>query len=240
MTYLVTPDEEIGSPTTRDLIEHLGREASRVLVTEPARDGGRCVTGRKGVGRFDVRVEGRPAHAGSRHADGRSAIREAARQILAVEGLTDYASGVTTTVGLMSGGTAANVIPQHAQFAVDLRVTSVADGERLSAAILGLRPVDADVRVTVTGGMNRPPYEKSPAVAALLAEAQAHARDLGFALEDVPMTGGGSDGNFTAALGVPTLDGLGIDGDGAHTLHEHGFVSSIVPRTLLMERLLLP
>ncbi|MHB2166276.1 M20 family metallopeptidase [Alsobacter sp. R-9] len=240
LTWLVTPDEEIGSPTTREIIEQLGREASRVLVTEPARDGGRCVTGRKGVGRFDVRVEGRPAHAGSRHADGRSAIREAARQILAVEGLTDYASGVTTTVGLMSGGTAANVIPQHAQFAVDLRVTSVADGERLSATILGLRPVHPDVRVTVTGGMNRPPYEKSPAVAALLAEAQAHARDLGFALEDVPMTGGGSDGNFTAALGVPTLDGLGIDGDGAHTLHEHGFVSSIVPRTLLMERLLLP
>lgn len=238
MAFLFTPDEEIGSPTTRSLIEALGREASHVLVTEPARDGGRCVTARKGVGRFDVTIEGRPAHSGARHAEGRSAIREAAHQILAVEGMTDYARGVTTTVGLVSGGTAANVVPQTARFSVDLRVVTVADGEAFARRILGLAPVDPDVRITVTGEMNRPPYEKTPEVAALYDLARGLAADIGFDLQDVPLTGGGSDGNFTAAMGIPTLDGLGIDGDGAHTLQEHGLVSSIVPHARLMEGLL--
>ena len=238
LVYIFTPDEEIGSPTTRALIEAEGLKASAVLVTEPARDGGKIVTARKGVGRFDVLVEGRPAHSGTSHAKGRSAIREAARQILAVEGMTDYARGVTTSVGMMAGGTAANTIPQWASFCVDLRVTHAADGEHFSQAILGLSAHDADVRVTVSGGMNRPPYEKNEAVIRLFAEAQAVASELGLDLMDVPMTGGGSDGNFTAALGVPTLDGLGIDGDGAHTLQEYGLVSSIAPRALLMQRLL--
>jgi glutamate carboxypeptidase len=238
LVFIFTPDEEIGSPTTRALIEAEGLKASAVLVTEPARDGGKIVTARKGVGRFDVLVEGRPAHSGTSHAKGRSAIREAARQILAVEGMTDYARGVTTSVGMMSGGTAANTIPQWASFCVDLRVTHAADGEHFSQAILGLSAHDADVRVTVSGGMNRPPYEKNEAVIRLFAEAQAVAAELGLDLMDVPMTGGGSDGNFTAALGVPTLDGLGIDGDGAHTLQEYGLVSSIAPRALLMQRLL--
>jgi glutamate carboxypeptidase len=139
---------------------------------------------------------------------------------------------------MMSGGTAANTIPQWASFCVDLRVTHAADGEHFSQAILGLSAHDADVRVTVSGGMNRPPYEKNEAVIRLFAEAQAVASELGLDLMDVPMTGGGSDGNFTAALGVPTLDGLGIDGDGAHTLQEYGLVSSIAPRALLMQRLL--
>ena len=147
LVYLMTPDEEIGSPTTRAMIEDLARNAAFALVTEPARDGGKVVTGRKGVGRFEVHVEGRPAHSGSRHADGRSAIREAARQILAIEEMTDYARGVTTTVGMISGGTAANVIPQHCRFAVDLRVVNVADGERHGAAILGLKAHDPDVKL---------------------------------------------------------------------------------------------
>jgi glutamate carboxypeptidase len=238
LEFLFTPDEEIGSPSTRGLIEDLGRHAHAVLVTEPARDGGKIVTARKGVGRFEVTIEGRPAHSGSRHSDGRSAIREAARQILALEALTDYARGMTTTVALMSGGTAPNVIPQHAWFTLDLRVTSVADGTALEKQILALKSFDPDVVVKVFGGMNRPPYEKDAKVGALLTVAQACAADLGFVLEDCPMTGGGSDGNFTAALGVPTLDGLGIDGDGAHTLHEHGLISSIMPRRKLMQRLL--
>lgn len=238
LVYIFTPDEEIGSPTTRALIEAEGLKAAAVLVTEPARDGGKIVTARKGVGRFDVSVEGRPAHSGTSHAKGRSAIREAARQILTVEGMTDYARGVTTAVGMMSGGTAANTIPQWASFCVDLRVTNVAEGDHFSQAILGLAAHDQDVRVTVTGGMNRPPYEKNAAVIRLFAEAQAVAAELGLDLMDVPMTGGGSDGNFTAALGVPTLDGLGIDGDGAHTLQEYGLVSSIAPRAVLMQRLL--
>jgi glutamate carboxypeptidase len=238
LVYLFTPDEEIGSPTTRALIEDLGRQAAYALVTEPARDGGKIVTARKGVGRFEVHCEGRPAHSGSRHPDGRSAIREAARQILRIENMTDYPRGVTTTVGMISGGTAANVIPQHCRFAVDLRVTNVADGEAYQAAILALAPHDPDVRVAVTGGMNRPPYEKTEGVARLFDHARAVARELGQSLDEVPMTGGGSDGNFTAALGIPTLDGLGIDGDGAHTLHEYALVSSIEPRRTLMARLL--
>jgi glutamate carboxypeptidase len=238
LVYLMTPDEEIGSPTTRAMIEDLARNAAFALVTEPARDGGKVVTGRKGVGRFEVHVEGRPAHSGSRHADGRSAIREAARQILAIEGMTDYGRGVTTTVGMISGGTAANVIPQHCRFAVDLRIVNVADGERHGAAILGLKAHDPDVKLTVAGGMNRPPYEKSAGVAQLYERARSLAGELGYELGEVPLTGGGSDGNFTAALGVPTLDGLGIDGDGAHTLHEYGLVSSIEPRRRLMVRLL--
>jgi glutamate carboxypeptidase len=238
VTYLFTPDEEIGSPTSRDLIEAEARRARYVLVTEPARDGGKVVTARKGVGRFEIKTTGIPAHSGSRHQDGRSAIKEMARQVLAIEGMTDYARGVTTTVGLVSGGTAPNVIPQHCYASIDLRVADDATGREFEAKILGLKPADPDVKVEVTGGMNRPPFEKTPEIDALFRHAQALARGLGFALEHTGMTGGGSDGNFTAALGVPTLDGLGIDGDGAHTEWEHGFVSSIAPRTLLMRRLL--
>ncbi len=182
---------------------------------------------------------GASAHSGSRHQDGRSAIREAARQILAIEGMTDYARGVTTTVALMSGGTAPNVIPQHAWFTVDLRVRTAADGAEMEAALLGLKSHDPDVKVKAFGAMNRPPYEKDAAVAALYETARQLAAGFGLDLQDCPMTGGGSDGNFTAALGVPTLDGLGIDGDGAHTLHEYGLISSIAPRRELMRRLLL-
>ncbi len=131
-----------------------------------------------------------------------------------------------------------NVIPQHCRFSVDLRVENEADGAHFAAAILGLQPHDPDVRVAVAGGMNRPPYERTEENVRLYEHARTLARELGFPLGEVPRTGGGSDGNFTAALGVPTLDGLGIDGDGAHTLQEHGLVSSIAPRMALMERLL--
>jgi glutamate carboxypeptidase len=238
ITHLFTPDEEIGSPTSRDLIEAEAKRARYVLVTEPARDGGKVVTSRKGVGRFEIKTTGVPAHSGSRHQDGRSAIKEMARQILAIEAMTDHTRGVTTTVGLVSGGTAPNVIPQHCYATIDLRVRDDAAGREFEAKILGLAPHEAGVKVEVTGGMNRPPFEKTPQIDALFRHAQALARGIGFPLEHTSMTGGGSDGNFTAALGVPTLDGLGIDGDGAHTEWEHGFVSSIAPRTLLMRRLL--
>jgi glutamate carboxypeptidase len=238
ITYLFTSDEEVGSPTSRELIEREARGARYVLVTEPARDGGKIVTSRKGVGRFEVTTTGVPAHSGSRHRDGHSAIKEMARQILAIEAMTDYARGITTTVGMVNGGTAPNVIPQHCHITVDLRVRDEATGQEMEAKILALRPFDPAVELRVTGGMNRPPFEKSPAIGALFRHAQALARDIGFDLVDALMTGGGSDGNFTAALGVPTLDGLGIDGDGAHTNWEHGLVSSIVPRMRLMQRLL--
>ena len=238
LVFLLTSDEEIGSPTSRPIIDALAHDAAFALVTEPARDGGRVVTGRKGVGRFDVRVTGRPAHSGARHEQGRSAIAEAARQILAVEAMTDYGRGVTTTVGQIAGGSAVNVIPQHCSFAVDLRVVTPEDADEFERAILGLRAVDPDVRVEITGGMNRPPMPRSEGNVALYEQARACAADLGIDLGEVPLTGGGSDGNFTAALRVPTLDGLGIDGEGAHTLSEHALVSSIGPRRALMRRLL--
>jgi glutamate carboxypeptidase len=238
IVHLFTPDEEVGSPTSRAVIEAEARRARCVLVTEPARDGGKIVTARKGVGRFEVTATGIPAHSGGAHRKGRSAVKEMAHQVLAIEAMTDYARGVTTTIGMISGGTAANVIPQHCHISVDLRVRDEAAGREFEGRILGLQPVDPDVKLKVTGGMNRPPFEKSAAIAALLRQAQDLARDIGFELADTAMTGGGSDGNFTAALGVPTLDGLGIDGDGAHTEWEHGFVSSIEPRTRLMRGLL--
>jgi len=238
VTYVFTPDEEVGSPTSRHIIEREAKGARYVLVTEPARDGGKVVTARKGVGRFEMKTIGVPAHSGARHQDGRSAIKEMARQVLAIEDMTDYGRGVTTTVGVIAGGTAPNVVPQHCRITVDLRVRDVAAGEEFEAKILGLTPFDPGVKLEVTGGMNRPPFEKSAAIDVLFRHAQAVARGIGFALEHTEMTGGGSDGNFTAALGVPTLDGLGIDGDGAHTEWEHGLISSIEPRTRLMRGLL--
>jgi glutamate carboxypeptidase len=238
LVFLFTPDEEIGSPTTRTIIEDEGRRAVCALVTEPARDGGRIVTARKGVGRFEAHVEGRPAHSGARHQDGRSAIREAARQILAVEAMTDYARGVTTTVATVHGGTAPNVIPQHCRFSIDLRVATVEDGRQFERAILALKAHDPDVLLRIEGAMNRPPMAKTPEIQALYDHAFREAAGLGFELPEAPMTGGGSDGNFTAAIGTPTLDGLGCDGEGAHTLHEHCFVSSLAPRAALMARLL--
>lgn len=152
--------------------------------------------------------------------------------------MTDYARGVTTTVGTISGGSAANVIPQHCHATVSLRVPDPEAGEEFKAKILGLTPFDPDVKITVTGGLNRPPLKKSAASDALYRHAQMIARDIGFTLQEAGLRGGGSDGNFTGALGVATLDGLGIDGDGAHTDWEHGLVSSIEPRTMLMRGLL--
>jgi glutamate carboxypeptidase len=238
ITHLFTPDEEVGSPTSRAVIEAEARRARYVLVTEPAREGGKVVTARKGVGRFEVRATGVPAHSGARHQDGRSAIKEMAAQVLAIEAMTDYARGITTTVGVISGGTAPNVIPQHARITVDLRVRDAATGRDMEARILALQPNDPGVKLEVTGGMNRPPFEKTPAIAALLEHAQGVAHNIGIELADAAMTGGGSDGNFTAALGVPTLDGLGIDGEGAHTEWEHALISSIMPRARLMRGLL--
>src|SRR5215475_5981447 len=179
VTFVFTPDEEVGSPTSRSIIEAEAKKARYVLVTEPARDGGKIVTSRKGVGRFEVAATGVPAHAGGSHRKGRSAIKEMAHQILAIEGMTDYTRGVTTTVGMISGGTAANVIPQHCHISVDLRVRDAATGREFEERILGLKPVDPDVKLTVTGGMNRPPFEKTAAIDALLRQAQALARDIG-------------------------------------------------------------
>lgn len=236
LRFLYVADEEVGSLTSRTHIEALGRRSKYILVTEPARDGGRVVTARKGVGRYVMRTYGRPSHSGSRHQEGRSAILEAARQIVAIEAMTDYTRGVTFSVGRIQGGTADNVRPAYCEATIDMRVASVADGREYDARLKALTPADADVRLEIEGGLNRPPYEKNEGVSRLLAHARQIAAEIGLTLEDVA-TGGGSDGNFTAET-VPTLDGLGVDGEGAHTLEEHLLISSLVPRMTLQRRLM--
>jgi glutamate carboxypeptidase len=235
ITHVFTSDEEIGSPTSRALIEAEGRKAKYVLVTEPARDGGRVVTGRKGVGRFEVFIRGVPAHAGSRPEDGRSAIRELANVIQALEGMNDPRRGVTVNVGVVRGGTRPNVTPEEAYAEVDLRVCDASDAEEFVGKILGITSSTEGVTVKVAGGLNRPPYEKSNSVAALYEHARSLAGELGFDLPDTH-TGGGSDGNFTAA-NTATLDGLGVDGKGAHTHYEQLYISSLAPRARLLFRL---
>lgn len=235
VTQLFVSEEEVGSPTSREIIEREARNAKYVLVTEPAREGGRIVTARKGTARFEVRVKGQAAHSGSRHQDGRSALRELARQILVIEGFTDYARGVTTNVGVVTGGTRANVVPEEAFAEVDMRVTSPAQAEEMVARMLSLTAHEEGVAVTVTGGMNRPPYEKDGRIAELFDHARALASEIGYPLEDLK-TGGGSDGNFTAAI-APTLDGLGVDGKGGHTPYEQINISSVAPRSELFYRL---
>jgi glutamate carboxypeptidase len=238
VTFLFTPDEEVGSPTSRSKIEELARKAAFALITEPCRAGGKCVTARKGVGRYVMKVTGRPAHSGAWHQDGRSAINELARQITAIEAMTDYTRGITTTVGLISGGTAANVVPEFASCEIDLRVPNVEIAREMEAKILALTPQTPDCVLEISGAMNRPPFSKTKLEEGLFEKAQAVGQHLGFTLEDVPMTGGGSDANFTAALGVPSLDGLGIEGAGAHTLSEYGLISSLERQTRLMAGLL--
>ena len=237
ITLMFVPDEEINNPFSRPVIEAEARKAKYVLVAEPARDGGRIVTARVGVGTFTVHAKGRPAHAGVCHREGRNAIKEMARQILAIEDMTDYERGITTCVGTISGGSRSNVVPAECTVEVDLRIPDDAAGAEMCERFSALRPVDPDVELTVTGGLLRPAYEMDEGIAKMFAHARALAADIGFELVGMK-TGGGSDGNFTAALGIPTLDGLGVDGDGAHTDHEHLYVSSIAPRGSLMIRLM--
>jgi glutamate carboxypeptidase len=235
ITQLYVSDEEIGSPTSRALIEAEGRKAKYVLVTEPARDGGKIVTGRKGVARFEIFIRGVPAHAGTRPEDGRSAIRELANIIQTLEAINDIKRGVTVNVGVVKGGTKPNVIAEEAYAEVDMRVPTLADADELVAKILGLPSRSEGVSVSVVGGLNRPPYEKGNAGAALYEHARTLATELGFDLVDTS-TGGGSDGNFTAPY-TATLDGLGVDGKGAHTHYEQMYISSIEPRARLLHRL---
>ncbi len=238
VTFLFIPEEEVGSPTSRARIEEAARGHKYALVMEPGRDGDRVVTSRKGVGRFTLTVKGIASHAGVRHEDGRSAIHEMARQIVRIENKTDYARGITCNVGLIQGGTGVNVVPAECKIEVDLRVPSQQLAEEMTHWFLNLEPIGKDVTLAVEGEMNRPPYQKDAGIAALFEKAQAIYREIGKELNDVPLTGGGSDGNFTAALGIPTLDGLGADGKGAHAANEQIYYSSLVPRTYLCTRLL--
>jgi glutamate carboxypeptidase len=235
ITQLYVSDEEIGSPTSRALIEAEGRKAKYVLVTEPARDGGKIVTGRKGVARFEIFVKGVASHAGTRPEDGRSAVRELANLIQTLEAMNDLKRGISINVGVVRGGTRPNVIPEQAYAEVDMRVPTIADADELVPKILNLKSSTEGVSVRVIGELNRPPYEKSNAGAALYEHARALAAEIGFDLVD-SSTGGGSDGNFTAPH-TATLDGLGVDGKGAHTDYEQLYISSIEPRGRLLQRL---
>src|SRR3954454_12034810 len=236
ITHMFTSDEEIGSPTSRALIEQEGRKAKYVLVTEPARDGGKIVTGRKGVARFEIHIKGVPSHAGTRPEDGRRAIRELGNVIQTLEAMNDLKRGVTVNVGVVRGGTKPNVIAEEAYAEVDMRVPTIADADDLVPKILNLRSSTEGVSVKVIGELNRPPYEKGNAGAALYEHARTLAAEIGFDLVD-SSTGGGSDGNFTAPH-TATLDGLGVDGKGAHTHYEQMYISSIEPRARLLHRLL--
>jgi len=233
--FLCTSDEEVGSPTSRRLIERAAADAKYVLVTEPARSGGKVVTGRKGVGRYVVTARGRAAHSGVGHKEGRSAIREIARQVLDLEALTDYDRGMTLNVGQIKGGTADNVVPEFCQAYVDVRMVSENDAKAIDRHIRDLKSHNPDIELTIDGEINRPPYRKTPEIDALFRHAKALAAEIGFELEDM-FTGGGSDGSFVATR-VPTLDGIGVDGSGAHTLDEHIYISSLVPRMTLLKRL---
>jgi glutamate carboxypeptidase len=239
ITFLFMADEEIGSPTSRALIEETAKGAKYALVLEPARANGAVVTARKAVGRFVLEVEGVAAHAGVNHQKGRNAVAELARQIIALEAMTDYERGITVNVGVASGGTVgfANVVPAKACAEIDFRCPDEATSKELVDRVMRLKPMGPDVTIRYEGGVNRPSYTRSPEVGALYEHARGLADELGFDLPEMA-TGGGSDGNFTAAMGIPTLDGLGAVGDGAHAEHEHILFSSLEPRTRLILRLL--
>jgi glutamate carboxypeptidase len=234
---LITSDEEVGSPTSRALIEDQARMAAYVLVLEPPLPGGRLKTARKGVGQFTISVAGRAAHAGIEPEKGVSAVVELAHQILRVQELENPSAGTTVNVGMIQGGSAANVVAAEASANVDVRVTTIAESRRIEEAVRNLKPVREDARVTVQGRFNRPPMERTQAVAALFERAQPIGRLLGMELLE-GSTGGASDGNFTAALGVPTVDGLGALGDGAHANTEHILVRSLPERAALLAMLL--
>ena len=236
-TLLWTTDEEIGSATSRDMIEAEARQCAAVLVLEPALPGGALKTARKGCGQFELTVHGVSAHAGLDPGKGSSAIHELATQIAAIERLQDLPRGISVNVGLISGGSRPNVVAEHARATIDVRAPTRDAADAVDLAFRALHPVRPGTRLTLTGGFERPPMERTPAVGALFARACAIASSLGQDLNE-GAAGGGSDGNFTAALGVPTLDGLGAIGDGAHAAHEYVEVASLPFRAALLAGLL--
>lgn len=238
VVMLWTTDEEIGSGTSRSTIEEEAGRSDAVLVLEPSLPGGAAKTSRKGCGDFELVVRGISAHAGIDPGKGASAIHEIAHQIIALEALQDLARGVSVNVGTISGGSRTNVVAEHARAAVDVRVPTMDDAARVERAVRRLTPSRPGTSVELSGGFGRPPLERSPQVVRLYEVARGIARTLGVDLSEGG-TGGGSDGNFTAALGVPTLDGLGPIGDGAHALHEHVLVGDLAWRASFVAALLL-
>ena len=231
-------DEEVGSPTSRLFTDREARRGKAVLVAEPAWGlDGRAKTARKGGGTFTLRVKGQPAHAGLDFAAGASAVLELSRQLLKVSEWTDIEKGVTVNPGLVQGGTASNVVPEEAWAEVDVRIPQPSDASRLERKFRNLKPQDGRTSLTVEGGLRRPPLVRSRGVARLYNLARKLAAELGAELGEARV-GGGSDGNFTAALGIPTLDGLGGVGEGAHALNESILIDRIADRTALLAKLI--
>jgi len=238
VTVLLVSEEEVGSDSSRAITESLARKAGAVLVLEPSYGlEGAVKTARKGVGEYQVKVIGKAAHAGLDFQKGVNAIVELARQIHKITDFTDLKRGLTVSVGIVSGGSRTNVVPAEATAQVDVRVARLKDAAGIDKKMRALRPVNRKCRLQVTGGINRPPMERTAGVAALYEKAVAIARDLGWELGEAAV-GGGSDGNFTAGLGIPTLDGLGGVGDGAHASHEHILISQLPRRAALLAGLI--
>jgi glutamate carboxypeptidase len=236
ITLLLNPDEEVGSPVSRPITERLALASSAVLVLEPAQ-GLACKTARKGVGDYHLHVTGLAAHSGVDFERGHSAILELTRLLQTVASFTDLCIGRTVNPGVISGGTRSNVIAEHAYADIDVRIAKASDAAKVEKLFRSLRCTDLKCTLQISGGLNRPPMERKPGTVALYKQARKLAAELGFTLDEAA-TGGGSDGNFTSALGVPTLDGLGAVGEGAHAAHESVVVEHFVPRTALLAALI--
>jgi len=234
---LFTSDEETGSLTSRPLIEAEARKAALALVLEPGLKDGELKTARKGTGYLRLVATGRASHAGADHAGGRNAIVELAHHVLAAQELTDYTAGTTVNVGVISGGTRTNVVPDHAEALADIRVANPAEAQRLAQWAVARRPVIEGASIGATLTLNRPPMARDATMIETFRRAQTIASQLGLELSE-GSTGGGSDGNFAAALGVPVLDGLGPWGDGGHAKHEHLVIASLAERAALLAALL--
>jgi glutamate carboxypeptidase len=237
ITMLLTCDEESGSPSGRSLVEAETKDAHAVLVLEPPASGGRVKTARKGTGMFTIEVAGRAAHAGLEPEKGVSAVLELARQTIRLHNLNEPATGTTVTVTVMHGGTHSNVVPAEARAEIDVRFGFAEEGRRIEKAILNLEPFDERAQLLVKGGINRPPMERTDKVKALYESARRIAGLLDFDLGEASV-GGASDGNFVGAMGVAVLDGLGIEGDGAHAANEHIIVDDIPFRGALLAGLI--
>ena len=236
LILLLNPDEEVGSPVSRPITERLAAECAAVYVLEPAQ-GLACKTARKGTGNWRIEVKGVASHAGVDFTKGASAIREMARVVEEVSNWTDLKRGLTVSVGLVAGGSKTNVIPAEAWAEVDVRIARKADGPRIEKKFAALKSQDKRCSLTVTGGINRPPMERTRGTVKLYRQARTLAAELGFTLDEAS-TGGASDGNFTSALGIPTLDGMGAVGEGAHATHESILLEHLAPRTALLAGLL--
>ncbi len=238
VTVLLVSDEEVGSNSSRAITESLAKKAAAVLVLEPSYGfEGAVKTARKGVGDYTIKVTGRSSHAGLDFQKGVNAILELARQIEKVSRFTDLKKGLTVNVGIVSGGSRTNVVPAAATAQVDVRIARMKDAAGIDKKMRGLRPFNRKCKLKISGGINRPPMERTAGVAALYAKAVGIARDLGWKLSEAAV-GGGSDGNFTAGMGIPTLDGLGGVGDGAHAVHEHILISELPRRAALLAGLI--